>query len=96
MKPVENIALKIGGEEAGIFEDAEHQEIAGDAEREARQSASAGRSFLAISRQADDVIEGDRGQQQQHELPIADGIEGQRGQRQPDHRRQIAEPAEPK
>ncbi|WP_338305011.1 dihydroxy-acid dehydratase, partial [Bradyrhizobium ottawaense] len=44
---------------------------------------------------ADAVIEGDRQQQQRHELPVADGVKGERGQRQPDHRGEIAAPPEP-
>jgi hypothetical protein len=43
---------------------------------------------------ADEIIERDGSDEQQHELPIAKGVKGQRRQRQPDHRRQIAEPAE--
>ena len=91
-KPVEKTVFRFAGEKAGIFEDAEDQEIAGDAERE-HGKAQAGAQFSRDQQQSDDVIEGDRAEQQRDEGPIAEGIEGQRSQRQPDHRRQMADPA---
>ena len=87
--------IEVGGQETGIFEIAEHQEIAGDAEREHRK-AWPGAQPPSDQQQADDIVEGDRPNQQGYELPVADGIEGQRRQRQPDHGRQVAEPAQHK
>ncbi|WP_354132411.1 hypothetical protein [Bradyrhizobium sp. RT4b] len=86
--------IDVLGDEAGIFEDAEHQEVADDAERERRLSLHWG-ELRRDQEIADAVVEGDRDQQQAHELPAAEGVEGERGQRQPDHRRQIAAPPEP-
>ena len=68
--------IEIGGKEPGIFEDAEHQQIAGDAGRE-HGKAQRGAQFPLDQEIADGVIERDRGQQQQHELPVAEGIKGQ-------------------
>ena len=42
--------IEIGGEEAGVFEDAEHQQIAGDAGRSSAARRAAGRSLRSISR----------------------------------------------
>ncbi|MET4765659.1 hypothetical protein ABH970_006031 [Bradyrhizobium ottawaense] len=86
--------VEVLGEEAGIFEDAEHEQIADDTERERRLAVR--RAELRHDEEmADAVIEGDRQQQQRHELPVADGVKGERGQRQPDHRGEIAAPPEP-
>ena len=85
--------IEIGGNEAGIFEDAEHQKIAAHAGRQHRPPRQ-GAQTLRHQQQADQVVERDRRQQQQHKLPVAHRVEGQRRQRQPDHRRQIADPAE--
>ncbi|MEY9364927.1 hypothetical protein ABH994_007648 [Bradyrhizobium yuanmingense] len=81
-------------DEAGIFEDAEHEEIADDAERECGLSLRV-RELRHDEKMADAVVEGDREQQKGDELPAADCVEGDRSQRQPDHRSQIAAPAEP-
>ncbi len=81
--------IEIGGEKSRIFEDAEHHEIAGDADGERGKPCT----WAELARDqeiADAVIEGDRNKQQRHELPAAEGIKDQRGQRQPDYRSQMA------
>ena len=42
--------IEIGGEKAGIFEIAEHQEIAGDAEREHRKAQAPAHRLVISSR----------------------------------------------
>jgi hypothetical protein len=76
--------IEIGGEEAGILEDTEHQQIAADACCEHGQSQP-GVQFLRDQQQPDEVVGRDRGEQQRHELPAAERIEGDRRQHQPDH-----------
>ncbi|OIQ72072.1 hypothetical protein GALL_463040 [mine drainage metagenome] len=85
--------MGIGGKEAGIFEIGQHQKVAGHAGREDAKPRDRAQT-LRNQRQADQVVEGDRRQQQQPKLPVAHRIEYERRQRQPYHRRQIASPAE--
>jgi hypothetical protein len=54
--------VQIGGEEAGIFESAEHEKIAGDADGEDGKSQGPAQA-ARDQQQADEVIEGDRRQQ---------------------------------
>ena len=68
--------IEIGRGKAGIFKDPEQQQIAGDANRE-NGKAQAGMQLPRDQEIADAVIEGDRAQQQQHELPAAEGVESQ-------------------
>ena len=58
-KPVANIALRLSGDKAGIFEDAEQQQIAGDANRE-HGKAQTGVQFARDQEIADAIIERDR------------------------------------
>src|ERR1700730_3892149 len=51
---------------------------------------------LRDQQKADEVVEGDRRQQQKYELPVAHRVEHQRRQRQPYHASQITAPAEHK
>lgn len=66
--------IEIGGEEAGILEDTEHQQIAADACCEHGQSQP-GVPFLRDQQQPDEVVGRDRGEQQRHELPVAQRVE---------------------
>jgi hypothetical protein len=81
--------IEIGGEEAGILEYAEHQQIAADAGREYGQSQPGAR-LLRDQQQPYDVVERDRDKQQRHELPVTERVEGDRRHHQPDHRPSIA------
>ena len=81
--------VEIEGDEAGIFEDAEQQQIAPDTHGE-HGEAQAGAQFPRDQEIANAVIERDRSEQQQHELPAAEAVESERRQRQPHHRGQIA------
>lgn len=86
--------IDVLGDEAGIFEDAEHEEIADDTKSERRLSVRR-RELRQDEEMADAIVEGDRDQQQGQEWPAAGGVKSERGRRQPDHRRQIAAPPEP-
>ena len=69
-------SIEIGGKEAGIFEDAEHQQIAGNTGR--KHGIAHRRAQLPFDQEvADPIIERDRRQQQQHKLPVAERIKGQ-------------------
>ena len=77
--------VEIANDEAGIFEDAKRQQIAGDARRQHGKA----RPLAQISRDqqpADEIIERDRSEQQRHERPVAERIKHQRRQREPDDR----------
>ncbi len=91
--PVENIALRLAARKPAYLKMPSTSKIAGDADREHRK-ARRGAQFPGDQQIADAVIERDRTGQQRHELPVAEGVEGERGQRQPDHRGEIAEPAQ--
>jgi hypothetical protein len=84
--------IQIGGEEAGIFEDAEDDEIAPNADDQRRTSCRGPQ--LALDQEiADRVVERDGCDQERHKLPVADRIKGQRGHPQEDHGREPADAA---
>ena len=85
--------IEVRGKEACIFEKPEHQKVAADPDPE--NGYFCGRTQAAFDQgQTDRIIVGDRDQQQRHELPMARCVEGKRSQRQPNHRRQLAHPAQ--
>ena len=58
-------SIEVSGEEAGMLENAEHEKIAGDADRE-RGKAPARGWFCGDQEMADEIVEHDRRQQQRH------------------------------
>ena len=72
---------EIGGDEIGVFEDAEHHKIAGD--REAQRPFAA-RADVAVDDDRGGVIEGDGEQEDEQETRLAPGIEDQREEQRDD------------
>src|SRR5258708_20690607 len=67
--------VEIGGEEAGILEYAEQQQVAADADGQ-RRKPPFGAHFLLDQEIADRVIEGDRRGEQRYESPAAERVKG--------------------
>ena len=72
---------EIGGDEVRVFEDAEHEEIAGDREAERPLPARAG---VAVDDDRRDIVEGDGEQEDQQEARLAPGVEDEREQQRDD------------
>ncbi len=72
---------EIGGDEIGVFEDAEREEIDGDGES---QRPVAARALVAVDQDRRDIIEDDREQEDQQEARLAPGVEDEREEQRDD------------